>query len=175
MQFILQPGQTWKDTKESRAVGLPHCQFATRFAKCNSMDLLLFAQPGPNGIKSGELLQLRLNSDLRNLAPAAVSILLQIEKSRWTNAKIGPWLQNPIWVKIPVQFWLWKQIQRFVNWRGYCEVSEGGASWVIGSKCPSLHPNSFPPPHELGISWDGTCGPDRNVASSRPLGVWLFD
>ena len=27
-----------------------------------------------------------------------------------------------------VQFSLQKQIQRFVNWRGYCEVSEGGAS-----------------------------------------------
>ena len=68
------------------------------------MDLLLFAQPGPNGIKSGELLQLRLSPDLRNLAPAAVSTLLQIEKSRWTNAKIGPWLQNPIRVKILCSF-----------------------------------------------------------------------
>ena len=79
---------------------------------CNSLDLLLFAQPGSKaGIKRRELLQ--LNPRFAESGASAVSILVQKQVDKCKNR---PLAANSNLGGNFVQFSLGKQIQRFVNW-----------------------------------------------------------
>ena len=89
-------GQTWKDTKERRAVGLPHCQFATRFAKLQFYGFAFICTAGAKRDQKWGIIAIETESRFAESGASRGLNLVANCKSRWTNAKIGPWLQNPI-------------------------------------------------------------------------------